>query len=413
MRRSNRGAMVRGLVSLMVLAHLTACDGTGQPPFSPCERAEPELVFRKTDSAGVSLHVTGCEAARGPLDWVVDPEPALELGRGSDMEQQFHEIRGVLSLPGGRLVVLDRGTRQLRFFDSQGQLLHTRGGKGIGPGEFQIPYLIATSTDDRVVVWDQQTRRFTSYPADGSGDPPELSDGRWIPVHSKPLGVAGDKILVRRAVDDYSEMGLLEQDVTILWDRGKGGGQVLHRDRVPWLYRVKEGGQIYGCNPPFERSPTATLTRTGAALTSGKHFEVLEFDTAGALTRILRVDRMREPVLPSIFEEYVEIAIQQGRGSEIFWSHLTDVPLPDSMPAFTQILIDDLDWTWAKISEWDARIVQPWMIFDPEGRARGIIELPPGLQVRHVGSDFILGTSETSLGVEIVRRYTLRRTHEP
>jgi hypothetical protein len=413
MRRINRGATVRGLVSLMALAPLTACDGIGQPPFSPCERAEPELVFRKTDSAGVSFRVTGCEAARAPLDWVVDPEPALELGRGSDMEQQFHQIRGVLSLPGGRLVVLDRGTRQLRFFDSQGQLLHTRGGKGVGPGEFQTPYLIATSTDDRVVVWDQRTRRFTSYPADGSGDPPELSDGTWIPVHSMPLGVAGDQILVRRAVDDYSEFGLLEQDVTILWDRGKEGGQVLHRDRVPWLYRVKVPGQMYGYTPPFERSPTATLTRTGAALTTGKHFEVLEFDTAGALTGILRVDRMREPVLPSIFEEYVEMQIQQDRGSAEFWSHLTDVPLPDSMPAFTQILIDDLDWTWAKISEWDARIAQPWMVFDPEGRGRGIIELPPGLQVRHIGSDFILGTSETSLGVEIVRRYTLRRTHEP
>jgi hypothetical protein len=376
---------------------------------------DTSAVFETIDSAGVNIHVTDCQAAQSPLNWTVDPQPAFELGRGSDTDLEFHRIRGVASLPGNRLAVIDLGSRQLRFFDSQGQLLFHRGGKGSGPGEFQHPSLIATSTDDSLVVFDARSRRFTSFITKGTGEANTFSGAAWLQWADTPLGVVGDEILIRRAHNDYSGFGRLEQDVALLWvSPGASTEKEVLQDRVSWVYRVRDktNGQIYGCDPPFATSPTATLTRTGAAVTTGKQFEVLEFDTAGALTRILRVDRRRQPVRPTDYGEYVELQIQQGRGSESFWSHLSEVPLPDSMPAFTQLLVDDEDWVWAKISEWDIRKAQPWMVFDPRGRARGIVEFPAGFRVWHIGYDFALGTSEDSIGVEVIRRYRLTRDEE-
>lgn len=413
--RPSRWVTIRRLTLLSALVLSAACDNIGQAAFSPCSRVHTSPMFQTIDSAGVTIRVTACEAAQRPLDWTIDPQPALELGRGSDTELEFYEIRGVASLPGGRLAVIDLGTRQLRYFDSRGHLLFYRGRKGSGPGEFEGPSLIPAATHDSLVVFDTRSRRFTSFTADGTGEAYTLSTAAWLPGSYTPLGVIGDEILIRRAHNDYSGFGMLEQDVRLLWARaGAGTERELLRDRVAWVFRVRDeaNDMIYGCDPPFATGPIATVTKTGAAVTTGKRFEVLGFDTAGALTRILRVDRRRQPVRPADYEGYVELRIQQGRGSEGFWSHLSDVPLPDSMPAFSQLLVDDGDWVWAKISEWDTRKAQPWMVFDPEGRAGGIVELPAGLQVWHIGYDFILGTSEDSTGVEIVRRYTLKRTDE-
>jgi hypothetical protein len=82
--------------------------------------------------------------------------------------------------------------------------------------------------------------------------------------------------------------------------------------------------------------------------------------------------------------------------------------------------VDDEGWLWARVYDvergdsWAATATtlnpsNQWMLFAPDGQARGTIELPPDLQVQQVGSDFILGVRRGDFGVEIVEGYRLRR----
>jgi hypothetical protein len=361
----------------------------------------------------VAIHVTACDSAETRLGWAVDPQPHLELGRGPASEQPFQEIRGVAQLPEGGLAVIDLGTRKIRYFDARGQFVLHRGGEGSGPGEFKYPFLISTSGSDSLTVFDTGLRRFTSFTLDGTGDPHTLQATPWLRGAATPMGVVGQEILVRRITSGDLGFGLHEQDVTLLWvTAGSGTERVMRHDRTAWMFRLldRESGMIYGRDAPFAAKPSATTTRTGALITSGGQFEIFEFDTSGQLLRILRIERRRQPVRPADYEHFVKLQIQSHRGSERSWRLFSDIPLPDSMPAFTAVQVDDVGWIWAKVSEWDTRKPAPWMVFDPEGRARGIVELPAGLAVAQIGADYVLGVWEDSSGVEVVRRHTLRRT---
>lgn len=69
------------------------------------------------------------------MGWEVDSLPDLVIG-GGDSAELFHRVRGITGLPVGGVLVVDAGSAELRFFDSQDELLDRTGGRGEGPGEF-------------------------------------------------------------------------------------------------------------------------------------------------------------------------------------------------------------------------------------------------------------------------------------
>jgi hypothetical protein len=86
--------------------------------------------------------------------------------------------------------------------------------------------------------------------------------------------------------------------------------------------------------------------------------------------------------------------------------------LPEVVPAFQDLRVDHLGWYWANLFQPDEGGPSEWLVFDPEGRAQGIIELPRELEVHDIGEDYILGRWTDQLGVEYVRRHALdRRGH--
>lgn len=111
-------------------------------------RSGPPSGFVQTDSAGVMVSVTSSADARKSLPWEIGTVPDLELGTDEDESHQFHDVEGVRQVPGGRVLVLDGGSRELRFFDQDGGLVQRTGGHGEGPGEFKDPVLVPGSHTD-------------------------------------------------------------------------------------------------------------------------------------------------------------------------------------------------------------------------------------------------------------------------
>jgi hypothetical protein len=399
----------RSTIMLAVVPAVLACRGE---PYTVCPVAAETAPFSIRDSAGVSLLETECTIAHRPLGWGVDAAPTLELGGGDTDEQQFHNIRGVRGMPDGGVAVVDQGSREVRFYDSAGTLLVRRGGPGDGPGQFRVPALVPTPDSDSILVYDAEHNRFTWFSGDGNGSP-QLYALRYRSTF--PSGLVDNRFLMRWAsINERSTVpGIYMQDVTYYSIHALTGEKtVLYVDTVESLFvlRDPETGSS-GVGMPFAVDPSGTMRRTGSMLiTSGTRFDVLEFDTTGFVRRIIRVDRRRRPVEKGDLEEHVRLQIMAGRGSERSWRPFAGMPVPDSMRAYGSLHVDSLDWLWAELYHYDSRVPSQWLVFDPDGRARGLMELPPGLRVGEIGEDYIVGTARGTGGIEYVRRYRLRRT---
>jgi hypothetical protein len=151
---------------------------------------------------------------------------------------------------------------------------------------------------------------------------------------------------------------------------------------------------------PFSSMPAAAVRRNGAFITEGTLPEIKEYDVEGRLRRIIRIDEPLRRITDTDIQGYVEVT---GKPMN------PDIPIPDMMPTFESLLVDDEGWLWAKVYEWDPTQPSAWVVFDPSGRARGSIETPAGLRVHQIDSDFILGVWTDELDVEHVRRYRIDR----
>ena len=86
-----------------------------------------------------------------------------------------------------------------------------------------------------------------------------------------------------------------------------------------------------------------------------------------------------------------------------------DIPIPEMMPSFESLLVDEEGWLWAKKYEWDPERRSAWVVFDPSGRAHGSVETPVGVEIHQIDSGFMLGVWTDELDVEYVRRYRVNR----
>lgn len=413
---NNFGRLPRWAAAFWFLTWNAACGGSERGFDESSKWSVDPVGFASQDSAGIAILVTTGDLTSRRLGWNVSSEPNLVLGDGPDPGEQFFRIRGAAPLPKGGVAVLDGDSRELRFYDAEGNMVSRTGRDGSGPGEFREPRLVPLTSFDSLLVHDQTLRRVTAYAPDGT----RLMQTPWPQPGRAPLGVLGGRALLERRppipVEELQRSGVEIQEPTYLWVDLTSGSEVPLRS-----YAVVRGftyapgpGEAYpsGRSIPFTALPTAVVTSGGAALTSGNSFEVLQFDGVGNLRRILRVDRPRRPVTRNDIRGVIDLELSESASAiprSAYAQRFSEMPLPDSMPAFVGLEVDDLGWLWAQLYEWDTRIPTRWVVFAPDGQGRGIISLPPGLTVQHIGADFILGVWIDEDGVEHVHRHGLER----
>lgn len=384
-------------LALAALLILGACHGEqGAAPLS-------DVMIQ--DSAGVVVTRTPAALADVALGWSVGSTPDLVLGRADELDQDFHRITGVRQGPDGRVAVIDWGSSSVRFFDSTGALLETAGREGEGPGEYTLPVLIVAPASDSLMIWDSAQRRTTVLPSGHPSafrvDPP----GRW---RTRPEGVADDgSALMRhgRTVVVPVPQGVHHDTVSYSWTHPtEGAGEPFVEIASASGYtHVDENDTRYLYRVPFRAPPAAAVRTSEAWITTGDAPELRAFDVTGRLVRIARVERDPVPVTEHMRGRYLA---QYPDRAEI----IDEMPRQETLPGFTEILVDDVGLLWAAWYGWDSAEPTTWTVFDPEGRALGTAETPADLDVMQIGADFVLGTTRTDLGVEQVWRYPLQRS---
>ena len=164
---------------------------------------------------------------------------------------------------------------------------------------------------------------------------------------------------------------------------------------------------------PFTVFPVAAVTTDGGLITDGTTFEVKDYGLVGEVRRILRLDLPGRPVSDAIKEAWMDSEASRREGDTALLKEvLRSLPVPDTLPAFESLLMDELGYVWAQIYEWDPDVPRRWVVFDQEGAAQGAILAPPGLRVEWVGPSVILGIWKDELEVEYVHRHRLRREED-
>jgi hypothetical protein len=113
----------------------------------------------------------GEESAMSPEleEWVLSEVPLLEIGvREGEDPYQLHRVRGSVRLEDGRVVVLNGGSQELRYFDPEGRFLKSVGGMGEGPGEFRGPAGLRRTHDGNLQVWDGSLMRVSIFDPEGA-----------------------------------------------------------------------------------------------------------------------------------------------------------------------------------------------------------------------------------------------------
>ena len=414
--RERPGQRTRRAAVAAVVALAVACDRSsdnGLPAAPP---------FMERDSAGVLVATTLGTQARAPIGWVVDTVPEYQIGQVSGEEPHlFSRVQGTRQFSDGRVVVLDRTSCELRFFGPDGVFLERTGGKGEGPGEFgRGCRLVPSPGNDSLRASDGPTLSFFDERGRFSDRLLVSWPGRRV-THLH--GVAGERVLVERRVfmtapveglpnePSTSDFALLELGSWREVWAGFFPGQDDYAVVVP-------GSSMRGLfDLPFDILPDAALGRDALYLTLGEDQgpEILEYDTSGRLRRVIR---LAEPTMAPSSEDldkFIRFRIERA-GVSVEDRERTfarrkpmygQMPLPDIMPVFSRLMVDEIGWLWAELYRFDVRQPERWLVFGPNGEGLGSVDMPPDLDVRQIGPDFVLGVWQDDNEVEYVRRHAL------
>jgi len=263
-----------------------------------------------TDSAGVTI-VTSPAAMQAFEHWTLAPDPEVRIGSaGGEAPYQLYQVTGAVRLSTGDVVVANRGTNELRWYDSEGTYRFTRGGTGGGPGQYRGLRTLLVLGGDSVLAGDLLLNSVHLYsPTGGLVRSWRIGElGRL--VAPAPFARLADGTFVAMTEHELSQPpGYVRSEIVVVRYRD---GQVL--DTVA----VAPGGESYqsSCGPnnqaicnwgvPFGLRAHAIAQGTRILVGNGDGYVIRVFDPSGRLTAIYRRDVPREAVTSAHVGRWVD-----------------------------------------------------------------------------------------------------------
>lgn len=380
------------------------------------------------DSAGIRIVTSRRPAQTEP--WTVDAGPTVEIGGNEeDTTQILFRVAGAVVLEDGRIVVAHGPAPMIRWFDASGAYVGGAGRPGGGPGEFGsgegawISQLWRVGADS-VAAWEHPNRRMQVFGPDGQFaravvlDLPPRMDVQSYPQMVGPL----DDGFIMALFPPFGTrtVGEVWRDpITYIRYRSDGSyagelatlpGHVLFTQ----LYRTPDGSEVEGPGrPPFSPAPAAWAAGDRLIYGPGDRYEIASYDTAGALTMVVRRPQPRLPVTNQIIAADKARIMADAPDDPVArrnWEASIDAaPFPDSLPAHRRIRMDRAGMLWVQDYVPPGEDSVTWSIFDEAGIWQAELTIPADWQVLDIGEDYMLVLVTDELDVERVRRHTLHR----
>lgn len=383
--------------------------------FSACQN---EVSNTDSDHSSAKI-VESTSPSLGNNAWVVASEPELIFGtEEGDKNFQFYRVFSVIQLSNGNIVVSNSGTHELRFFDSNGNFIKATGQNGRGPGDFGdfSSMRLHKYRDDSFVVNDNANIRGQIF----------SNDGELITVHSigeinnsgtpSFTGVYTDSSLLILAVIGSGAM------------RPGNPGEVIqnefgfHRLLPDWtydkmVYKIPARPRIeneYRGTTTFPYIPLTadpiyiTDSTSGALFSAGTEPSITRVDTTGTTTHIYEWNFPRtktDSIWDRYKQEYYLEPLSSNPDRKAQYEHMLskDLPIPENIPAISELKIDAEGNIWAKrfVLPWDE--VGVWDVLSSNGNWLTTVDVPQSFTITDIGSDFLLGYTRRNGFIEIVK----------
>lgn len=388
---------------LLCFALIATCGG------EPKETG-PSFVVR--DSAGVRIAENG-NPESGPACAVRGP--AVTVGDGSGRPgHELYRVVGGRRLSDGRIVLVNQGSHEIRFYDEAGVYLDQAGREGQGPGEFRNAYYLWAASGDTLWIGDTSPWKFHVF----------SSSGEWVrtvrpipPIRQSPALVTvlsdGRTILAARDVNVPMDFSTRRQVTAMVYaSNGVVADTLKTFDYGVWGL-IGDANPALIVYPLFESAPW--LDGAGEVVHAGHSSEAEVMMFSGrplSLSHLVRWDPGDRTVHSSDVAAQRELLHAQYSESNPderrrLLEPLTseERPVEDEFPAFNDIVTNRAGGFWVReYPRPDAPSPDHWLVFDSGGRMMCRAELPPS-QVLDVGSDYVLVKRESDLGVEQVSLY--------
>lgn len=355
--------------------------------------------------------------------WTVDTKPVVTIGsRSGGDAYSFTTLREVSRATDGRIVALDDGLGVIRVFDSTGKHVATYGGRGNGPGQFDMEHLQAQVVGrDTVFAYEIGRGRIQLFSVrDGligqrrvspaslasrfprgaaEPDPILMAGGEFLLLvetsrssNPVPGAVSRPTIGAYRATRDFAEL------------RSLGAYHGRESVSIPPLYFSPPfpAGLAYGWDPAGKR---VCIGDTMAPR--------IQCHEKSGRSILVEWNHVPEPIADSSIQSWRAQLLQRYRltlppgGREI----LESVKLKSVKPAFTGIEVDSELNVWVRIP-FRQPLGQPghtYAVFDPTGRHLGDVGVPP-MDVMEIHNDVLLGIVG---GDAAGQRIVVHRLHKP
>ncbi|HSJ25977.1 MAG TPA: hypothetical protein VK929_14970 [Longimicrobiales bacterium] len=374
--------------------------------------AEP--IVATTDSLGITIVQSSRPAPEGAARFRVDGEPALTIGAVDGAEPVvFRQIRGLLRLSDGRIVVADGGSREVRYFSATGSHLMTAGGSGEGPGEFRSLSGLVRLPADSVWAYDGLALRFTVFDPEGrlagtgsTGTAPtvfgRLADGS--PVFS----------VYARAADAAASDGYVRPQMAVM--RLVPGRQ--EPARIAEIagteeFRVTDAGRVFTFAPPFARRQSVAVHGDHLYTISANGQEIAVFGSSGELERLVRTTSEPRRITTADMTAYRN-AVRAGYAepsarSALHERVLSEAEYPSVMPLYRDLRLDADGYIWAELYRLPGETSPVWRVFNERGEWMRDVPTPSGVEIFEISADYLLGVWTDELGVEYVHLYDIAR----
>ncbi len=388
----------RCLVFLIPL--VAACVGDA------AQRADPAVI---RDSAGVRI-VENTTPRWGEGDaWSLSVEPVVDIGMTEgDANYELFRVRGAVRLSDGTIVVANRGSNDLRFFDGQGRYLLTAGRQGGGPGEFGwVGGIFRMSGDSigvdsgnppRFQVFDANGRFIRSVPRDRGTVQGVFSDGSILVEELTLDSIPGIERFLRPNV----RLVRIDADRQARDTLGSFPG-------TQALYQQYSEGFRMAASRDFLLFTSFAVKDDQLLVADNAEYRVDIRDAGGGWHSSVRQPGWLVPLGDEVLETWFR-SLPSGDDEAYVSRRVAGVrrrPSLKTVPAFENILVDDDGNLW--VQEYPLQFGDPqrWTVFARNGELLGTMEMPPSFQPYHVGSDFVLGRFQDESDVEHVRLYAL------
>jgi hypothetical protein len=396
---------------LLTIAAVAAC---GESP-------APGTPVTVRDSSGVTI--VEQDLAQLTSTCTIGAQPTLSIGvEEGEPEYMLSGLFGAVRLSDGRIVLAQRSTHDIRYYDSTGTFLRASGRQGRGPGEFSDPFYLHVLPGDTVYAGDYDPWQFLVF------DP----DGNWVrsvsptpPFLNSPStrGVMSDGQLVLGREDRFSDgdattFPLRHVDV-MRFDADGTLRDTLGRFANGRYGKVDPDPRLPFIPPMFESflQFEARDDRVVIGHASATELRIHRVDSAFTLERILRWNDGPRDITPEdIDAERATLAARYPDLAPAMYAVLVEPmvsaarPVAEQFPAFGQLHIGTDNRLW--IREYPRpradTTTYRWLAFQPDGTFACRLTTPRYNQFYEFGADYVLVRDADSLGVERVRQFPLR-----